>query len=114
LNPNQGKDAGRRKRGWFTPHLNKNKSSQPPPCPSPVLHSKEKELSSKQQQGKMEEQQGIKDSHTSPHVVLLLWEGEDLTNFSLGEEIGRVERWRRGCTRRRVDRVSVEFCKEKT
>jgi hypothetical protein len=46
--------------------------------------------------------------------VLLLWEGEDLTNFSLGEGIGRVGRWHKGCTRRRVDRVSVEFSKEKT
>jgi hypothetical protein len=38
------------------------------------------------------EEQGIKDSLTFPHVVLLLWEGEDLTNFSLGEGIGRVRR----------------------
>jgi hypothetical protein len=114
LNPNQGKYVGRRKRGWFTHHLRENKSSQPPHFPSPVLHSKEKELSSKQQQGKMEEQQGIKDGLTFPHVVLLLWKGEDVTNFSLGEGIGRVGRWRGGCSRRRVDRVSVEFSKEKT
>jgi hypothetical protein len=92
LNTNKGKDVGRRKRGWFTPHLNKNKSSQPPPCPSPILHSKVKELSSKQQKEKTEEQQGIKDSLTFPHVVLLLWEREDLTNFSLREGIGRVGR----------------------
>jgi hypothetical protein len=59
----------------FTPHLNKNKSSQLPPCPSPVLRSKKNELSSKQQQGNTKEsQQGIKDGLTFPNLVLLLWE----------------------------------------
>jgi hypothetical protein len=69
LQEKEGKGDG------FTPHLNENKSSQLPPCPSPVLRSKKNELSSKRQQGNMKEsQQGIKDGLTFPHVVLLLWE----------------------------------------
>jgi hypothetical protein len=44
-----------------------------------------------------EEQHGIKDGLTFHHIVLLLWEGEDLSN--------RVGRRHRGCTRRRLDRV---------
>jgi hypothetical protein len=67
--------------------------------------------------------------------VLLLWEGEDLSYFFVGEGIGRVAaavrgrrskllfvgegigrvgRRHRGCTRRNLDRVLVEFSKEKT
>jgi hypothetical protein len=50
-----------------------------PSCPSPILHSKENELPSNQQQGNTKEQeQVIKDDLTFPHVVLLLWEGEYL------------------------------------
>jgi hypothetical protein len=56
-------------------HLDENKSSELPPCPSLVLRSKKNELSSKQQQGNTKEsQQGIKDGLTFPHVVLLLSE----------------------------------------
>jgi hypothetical protein len=41
----------------FTPHLKETKFSQLPPCPFPVLHSKENELSSNQQQGNTKEEQ---------------------------------------------------------
>jgi hypothetical protein len=44
-------------------------------------------------QGNTEEQQGIKDGLTFPHLVLLLWEEDDLSNFSLGEGIDTVGRW---------------------
>jgi hypothetical protein len=94
--------------------LNENKFSQLPPCPSPVLCTKENELSSKQQQGNTkEEEQGIKDGLTFPHIVFLLWEGADPSNFSVGEGIGIEGRRPRGCTTRNVDRVLVEFSKEK-
>jgi hypothetical protein len=40
-------------------------------------------MSYQQQGNTKEEEQGIKDGLTFPHVVLLLWEGEDLSNISL-------------------------------
>jgi hypothetical protein len=114
-NQNQAKTAGGRKKRRWIHSSPENKSSQLPPYPSPVLRNKKNELSSKrQQENTKEEQQSIKDDLTFPHVVLLLWEGEGLSNSYIGEGIGRVERRHRGYTSRNLDKALVEFFSRKT
>jgi hypothetical protein len=90
LNPYQGKDVGRRrKRRWFTPHLNEKKIF---PTPSlPFSYSSQQAKKSYLVSSRKEKQRSS-SGLTFPHVVLLLWVGEDLTNFSLGERTGRVGR----------------------
>jgi hypothetical protein len=103
-----------RKGDGFTPHLKTNLSNF---LLTLLLFFATRKMSypvSGSKENTKEEQQSIKDDLIFPHVVLLLWEGEGLSNSYIGEGIGRVERRHRGCTSRNLDKALVEFFSRKT